>query len=66
MLSMFFLPEAPPLGTVPTCREAGIIGVTTGFFGVLQANEVIKLLTGKGKIFTNRLLYVDLPTMTLT
>ncbi len=55
-----FLPEAPPPGSVPTCREAGVIGVTTGFFGVLQANEVIKLIIGKGELFTNKLLYVDL------
>lgn len=45
------------------CRLAerqGIIGVTTGFFGVLQASEAIKLIVGKGELFTNKLLYVDL------
>ncbi len=55
-----FLPEAPPPGSVPSCREAGIIGTTTAFFGVLQANEAIKLILGKGELFTNRLLYADL------
>jgi molybdopterin/thiamine biosynthesis adenylyltransferase len=55
-----FMPEAPPPGSVPSCQEAGIIGVTTGFFGVLQANEAIKIILKKGELFTNRLLYVDL------
>jgi molybdopterin/thiamine biosynthesis adenylyltransferase len=55
-----FLPEAPPPGSVPSCSEAGVIGITTGFFGILQAGEVLKLILGKGDLFTNRLLYVDL------
>jgi molybdopterin/thiamine biosynthesis adenylyltransferase len=35
-------PEAPPPGLVPSCAEAGVIGVLTGVVGTLQAMEVIK------------------------
>lgn len=37
-----------------------IIGVTTGLFGVLEANEVIKLITGAGEVLTGKLLFYDL------
>jgi adenylyltransferase/sulfurtransferase len=41
-------PEAPPAGTVPSCREAGILGAVAGLLGSLQALEALKLLTGIG------------------
>jgi len=37
-----------------------IIGVTAGFFGVLQANEVIKLITGYGDNLIGKLFTYDL------
>ncbi len=37
-------PEPPPIGVVCNCAEAGVIGVTPGLLGVLQATEVLKLL----------------------
>ncbi len=55
-------PEAPPPGSVPTCQEAGIAGVTTGIFGVMQALEAIKLILDL-EVLTNRMLYADLVTM---
>ena len=33
-----------------------VLGMTAGIVGVVQANEVIKYLTGKGELLTNRLL----------
>jgi molybdopterin/thiamine biosynthesis adenylyltransferase len=36
------------------------MGVTTGFFGVMQAAEVIKLLLGIGELMTNKLFITDL------
>jgi molybdopterin/thiamine biosynthesis adenylyltransferase len=55
-------PEAPPPGSVPSCQEAGIAGVTTGIFGVLQATEAIKLIL-RLEVLENRMLYADLLTM---
>lgn len=52
-------PEPPPVGAVPTCREAGIIGVVPGVIGVIQATEVIKLLLGIGDNLVGRLLIYD-------
>ncbi len=52
-------PEPPPPGLVPSCAEAGVLGVLPGMIGVLQANEVIKLLLGNGKPLVGRLLIID-------
>ena len=56
-------PEAPPEGLVPSCAEAGILGVTTGVLGTLAATEAIKLVCGIGEPLVGRLLLVDLLTM---
>ena len=52
-------PEPPPAGLVPTCAEAGILGVVTGILGTLAACEAIKLATGAGEPLIARLLLVD-------
>ena len=39
-------PTPPPPGLVPSCAEGGVIGVLPGIIGSLQANEVIKVITG--------------------
>ncbi|MDQ0316176.1 HesA/MoeB/ThiF family protein [Amorphus orientalis] len=52
-------PEAPPEGVVPTCAEAGILGVLTGLVGTLQALEVIKEVVGLGSTLVGRLLLID-------
>lgn len=49
-------PDMPPPGSVPTCAEAGVLGVLPGVIGSLQAMEVIKLVTGIGKPLVGRLL----------
>jgi adenylyltransferase/sulfurtransferase len=41
---------------VLNCAEAGVLGVLTGIIGAMQANEVIKLITGIGEPLINRLL----------
>jgi len=38
----------PPPGMVPSCQEAGILGVVPGVIGCLQATEVIKAILGIG------------------
>ncbi|MCA0016012.1 molybdopterin-synthase adenylyltransferase MoeB [Mesorhizobium sp. B292B1B] len=52
-------PEAPPPGLVPSCAEAGVLGVLTGVIGTLQAMEAIKLITGIGEPLIGRLLLYD-------
>lgn len=52
-------PRAPAPGTVPSCAEAGVLGVVPGLIGTLQALEAIKLITGIGEPLVGRLLHVD-------
>lgn len=49
-------PEPPPPGLVPSCQEAGILGVVAGIIGTIQANEVLKYILGTGKLLSGRLL----------
>ena len=52
-------PAPPPPGMVPSCAEAGVLGVLPGIVGSLMATEAIKLILGVGKPLVNRLLMVD-------
>ncbi|GFO69249.1 adenylyltransferase [Geomonas limicola] len=49
-------PEPPPKDAIPTCSQAGVIGVLPGVLGTLQATEAIKYLLGAGDLLTGRLL----------
>jgi adenylyltransferase/sulfurtransferase len=46
----------PPPGLVPSCQEAGVLGVLPGVVGGLQATEVLKLILGQGQVLRNTLL----------
>jgi adenylyltransferase/sulfurtransferase len=52
-------PEPPPPGLVPSCAEGGVLGILPGIVGVIQANETIKLILGKGDPLIGRLLLFD-------
>ena len=52
-------PSPPPPGLVPSCAEGGVIGVLPGIIGSLQANEVIKVITGIGNTLSGRLFLFD-------
>lgn len=52
-------PEAPDAGEVPTCAEAGVLGVLPGVIGTLMATETIKFLAGVGKPLLGRVLTYD-------
>jgi adenylyltransferase/sulfurtransferase len=52
-------PVPPPPGLVPSCAEGGVIGVLPGILGSLQANEVIKVITGVGQPLAGRLFLFD-------
>ncbi|MEA3335203.1 MAG: molybdopterin-synthase adenylyltransferase MoeB [Chloroflexota bacterium] len=52
-------PDPPPPGEVPSCAEAGVLGVLPGIVGSIQAVEAIKLILGKGESLIGRLLLFD-------
>ncbi len=53
------IPTPPPNELLPTCEEGGVFGVLPGIIGVIQATEVIKIITGSGKPLDGRLLVFD-------
>jgi molybdopterin/thiamine biosynthesis adenylyltransferase/rhodanese-related sulfurtransferase len=56
-------PQPPEPGVVPSCVEAGVLGVTPGIVGTLEAAEAIKLLLGIGNPLIGRLLLIDVMDM---
>jgi len=52
-------PAPPPPGAVPSCQEAGILGVVPGVLGVLQATEAIKYILKIGELLVGKLLIFD-------
>jgi molybdopterin/thiamine biosynthesis adenylyltransferase len=53
----------PPANAVPSCSQAGVLGVLAGVVGSLQATEAIKSLLGIGELLTNTLLTYNAFTM---
>lgn len=51
--------DPPPPGSVPSCAEAGVLGVLPGIIGSLQAAEAIKQILGAGAPLVGRLLIFD-------
>jgi len=52
-------PEPPPPGAVPSCDEAGVLGVLPGTVGLIQATETLKMILGKGESLIGRILMYD-------
>ncbi|RIL07461.1 MAG: molybdenum cofactor biosynthesis protein MoeB [Proteobacteria bacterium] len=52
-------PEPPPPGAVPSCAEAGVLGILPGILGIIQANEAIKVLTRIGEPLAGKLLVIN-------
>ncbi|WP_366179855.1 molybdopterin-synthase adenylyltransferase MoeB [Actinomyces timonensis] len=52
-------PEPPPPGSVPSCAQAGVLGVLPGIIGTMQAAEALKLIVGGGEPLIGRLLLLD-------
>ncbi|MBP2032906.1 molybdopterin/thiamine biosynthesis adenylyltransferase [Clostridium algifaecis] len=53
----------PPAGVVPTCREAGVLGVMGGVIGSLQASEALKYILNIGDNLAGYLLTYNALTM---
>ena len=56
-------PEPPPPGEVPSCAEAGVLGMLPGLVGTIQATETVKIIMGIGSSLSGRLLLIDGLTM---
>ncbi|MCL4164422.1 UNVERIFIED_CONTAM: hypothetical protein GTU68_031350, partial [Idotea baltica] len=56
-------PSPPSPNEIPNCAEAGVIGTLPGIIGTLQANEIIKIITGIGDVFSGQLLLFDARTL---
>ena len=54
------LPESPLKNAIPSCAEYGVVGVSTGLIGILQVNEIIKIILKKGDILDGQILIFDL------
>lgn len=54
-----FFREMPPPQEMPSCAEAGVIGVVPGIIGLMQANEAIKWICKIGEPLLGRLLIFD-------
>jgi adenylyltransferase/sulfurtransferase len=52
-------PQPPPVGAVPNCGEAGVLGALCGVVGSMQALEALKLIAGFGTPLVGRLLAYD-------
>jgi len=56
-------PEPPGAGESPNCAEIGVVATLPGMVGTIQANEVLKMITGIGEVLSGRLLVIDALTM---
>ena len=52
-------PAPPPAGSVPSCAEAGVLGVLPGIIGTMQAAEALKLVIGGAQPLLGRLALLD-------
>ena len=59
------LPESPVKNSIPSCEEFGVVGVSTGLIGILQVNEIIKIILNKGEILDGKIMIFDLLNMNI-
>jgi len=56
-------PEPHPEETMLNCSLTGVIGTLPGIVGTLQANEVIKMITGIGDVCSGKILLINSLTL---
>lgn len=59
-------PESKDNSKVPSCSETGVLGAVPGVMGIIQAVEVIKILTGIGTTLQNKILQFDAISMEIS
>lgn len=55
-----FCPAPPPNDMLPNCSAGGALGALAGLIGCLQVTECIKILLGKGKVLSGKIINVNL------
>ena len=50
------IPTPPPQELIPSCSEAGVMGILPGIIGTIQAAEAIKIITNIGHPLNGRIL----------
>ena len=53
-------PEPPLPENAPNCNDNGVLGTLAGTIGCIQANEVLKIISGVGETLSGKLLVADL------
>lgn len=56
-------PEPLEDDDMPNCAEIGVVATLPGIIGTIQANEVIKMITGQKEILSGKLLVIDITSM---
>ncbi len=59
-------PNQPSESEIPNCATVGVLGILPGTIGLYQANEVVKMVLGIGKVLSGEMLLVDLLENTQT
>ena len=59
------IPESPSKKNAPSCEEFGVVGVSTGLIGVLQVNEIVKIILKKGEILDGKIMIFNLLNMNI-
>ena len=57
-------PNPPPKDAIPSCAEAGVLGVLPGIIGTIQATEALKIILRKTDVLSGRFLVYDALAMT--
>jgi len=52
-------PKPPKEDSIPNCSEIGVLGVLPGIIGVMQANEVLKIILDLGEVLSGKVLYYN-------
>jgi len=58
-------PKAPTPGLLPDCETGGVLGTLAGTIGCIQANEVIKIVTGIGEVLDGKLMMLNMLDMNM-
>jgi sulfur-carrier protein adenylyltransferase/sulfurtransferase len=55
--------SAANAAAIPDCADGGVLSTLAGIIGCMQANEVIKIITGLGDILSGKMMLWDALTM---
>ena len=59
------IPRSPVKNEIPSCAAFGVVGISPGLIGILQANEIIKIIIKKGDVLDGKILVFNLLNNTM-